>query len=528
VPCAFCLTPGSMTKNHNGARALVVLVVVAVITSCNEPDLYYKPALPDSSSSNYTEGAGATGTAGGRGPVTRPTSVDAPVAPSADGADARPTPLPAGSPCASAEICAEGFCVDGVCCESACEGSCQRCDLPGAAGTCSPVPAGDKGPAGRPACEAQGSETCGRSGVCDGKGACQLHPEGTACGKAKCDPTAGAVASEPKCDGKGACVEGSRRTCAPYRCDAAGIACATSCAAAADCVGAPCVNGLCGKVDNGAKCASADVCKSGLCVDGVCCESACADQCTSCNLAGQEGKCTPVRSGQPVGGRKACAGRGTCGGSCTGQVTCSYPPTTVRCGAAKCSDARETPETFCDGKGECRSATARSCGTGFSCAGDRCATSCEAPDRRCQDGFYCQGDRCQRKKDTGDGNCSSGLQCRSGHCLEDQIGMNRCCERACAASGLACDKAGKCRKRVGEICNQTSECPSGSNCVLPFDTGGSSVCAEGSCGMAGPQSPPAPSARCCVHQKEIPSCSNGAVCEERGEYQACHPPLGST
>src|SRR5688572_12849748 len=44
--------------------------------------------------------------------------------------------------CTVAGACASGHCVDGVCCESACDGVCQRCNLPGSEGRCTPVAKG--------------------------------------------------------------------------------------------------------------------------------------------------------------------------------------------------------------------------------------------------------------------------------------------------------------------------------------------------------------------------------------------------
>ena len=47
-----------------------------------------------------------------------------------------------GGACARAEECMAGlFCVDGRCCDRACDGTCEACNLPGSAGTCTPVPA---------------------------------------------------------------------------------------------------------------------------------------------------------------------------------------------------------------------------------------------------------------------------------------------------------------------------------------------------------------------------------------------------
>jgi hypothetical protein len=44
-----------------------------------------------------------------------------------------------GQACAGAGECLSGFCASGVCCESACNGACQSCAMPGAAGMCRTV-----------------------------------------------------------------------------------------------------------------------------------------------------------------------------------------------------------------------------------------------------------------------------------------------------------------------------------------------------------------------------------------------------
>ena len=44
-----------------------------------------------------------------------------------------------GQTCGSATECATGFCIDGVCCNSACSGTCEKCNLAGLNGVCSAV-----------------------------------------------------------------------------------------------------------------------------------------------------------------------------------------------------------------------------------------------------------------------------------------------------------------------------------------------------------------------------------------------------
>ncbi|MGH7271762.1 MAG: hypothetical protein ACREJ3_15125, partial [Polyangiaceae bacterium] len=46
-----------------------------------------------------------------------------------------------GAACTSAGQCATGHCVDAVCCESACDGTCESCDIAGSPGHCLPIAA---------------------------------------------------------------------------------------------------------------------------------------------------------------------------------------------------------------------------------------------------------------------------------------------------------------------------------------------------------------------------------------------------
>jgi hypothetical protein len=111
--------------------------------------------------------------------------------------------LPPGGPCGRPQDCQMGLsCVDSTCCTTACAGSCEACNLPGSAGTCTPIPAGAD-PAGE--CAAipcggfydgfsGGSDVCYRradvsdaAAVCNGARACvdadilcPTQPRGTA------------------------------------------------------------------------------------------------------------------------------------------------------------------------------------------------------------------------------------------------------------------------------------------------------------------------------------------------------------
>ena len=91
---------------------------------------------------------------------------------------------PDGAVCGGGGECASGICAQGVCCMTACAGTCMSCALAGSAGTCRPVAAGTRDPAGQ--CRDQGAASCGRTGFCDGAGGCQLYAAGTQCAPPSC------------------------------------------------------------------------------------------------------------------------------------------------------------------------------------------------------------------------------------------------------------------------------------------------------------------------------------------------------
>jgi hypothetical protein len=84
-----------------------------------------------------------------------------------------------GTVCGADAECESGACVDGACCSSASCDFCYTCNLPGAAGTCRPVPDGSPEPNGL--CPVQPVSNCGTDGTCNGQGACRTYPDGTIC-----------------------------------------------------------------------------------------------------------------------------------------------------------------------------------------------------------------------------------------------------------------------------------------------------------------------------------------------------------
>ncbi len=293
-----------------------------------------------------------------------------------------------GATCTRGGACAGGNCVDGVCCNTACEGQCEACNVEGSVGTCAPVTGTPRG--ARAACAGAGS-TCG--GACDGmnRAACTYPGMSTECRAAACADGAATLAAT--CDGAGACPMPSTTPCAPYVCGA--TACLTACTANEQCaMGSACISGTCqGRRPNGGMCATANECESGQCVDGVCCNTACNGQCEACDATGALGTCTAV-TGAPHGMRTACAGTGTCGGTCDGtnRAACAYPGMSTSCGAPTCTDS-VARTSACDGAGACGAGSSTPC-VPYRCGATACNTTC-ATANDCAEGFVCRGSVCE-------------------------------------------------------------------------------------------------------------------------------------
>jgi Concanavalin A-like lectin/glucanases superfamily len=147
--------------------------------------------------------------------------------------------VPLGMSCTASAECSTGVCADGVCCRSECNQLCYSCNLPGLAGTCTPVPGGQD-PKGE--CPAQTPNTCGNAGACNGAGACRVHPAGTPCGAQTC--TGSTETSARTCNGAGACLEGTVTNCSPFRCG--GTMCRQTCTNTNQCdLGFTCMGGQC-------------------------------------------------------------------------------------------------------------------------------------------------------------------------------------------------------------------------------------------------------------------------------------------
>lgn len=210
-----------------------------------------------------------------------------------------------GGPCGQDVDCKSNVCAGKVCCNMDCSGACLACDLPGKAGTCTPVPKGLEGVActgtGK-ACNGAGacaSNVMGKAGtICSTDSACytgacngmcrlpNFSPctESAECVSLYCNPAKACAA----CLGPADCINSQ---CAGGRCKvpAGGV-----CEDDGDCVGGVC-NGtthLCAK-DDGKPCANDDDCASHRCNNQQCATCSTLTQATDC----KSGKCDAAANG---------------------------------------------------------------------------------------------------------------------------------------------------------------------------------------------------------------------------------------
>lgn len=400
-----------------------------------------------------------------------------------------------GSQCAMNSECQSAFCVDGVCCNSACTNTCQACSASkkgaGADGTCGPISTGldpDND------CSQDAMSSCGKTGQCNGAGACQLYASGTACGSPICQ---GTVLKAQTCDGLGSCLPAAMgQDCAPYACS--GGACQGACTTNADCAnGYACVMGQCGMpIANGGACTMGAQCASGNCVDGLCCNTACTGLCQACSVTkkgnGSDGVCGPIMVGTDPDNECMQQASSSCGqtGMCSGAGACQLYVQGTSCGTSTCQGTTVTGQ-ICNGMGQCvMDAMGQNCAP-YVCSGGACKNPC-ANSNECIGGYVCTAGACQPVGSPGTP-CAAANDCGSGFCVDGV-----CCDVACTGACQACSTAKKgqgsdgscgpikngtdpdneCAGQPPSTCGQNGQC-NGAGACAKYAAG--TECAAGSC-----------------------------------------------
>jgi hypothetical protein len=343
-----------------------------------------------------------------------------------------------GTPCSAPADCPNAFCVDGFCCAEKCDAICERCDIAGKIGTCSPAPLGQDPDSD---CVQEGEMTCGRTGECSGaRGKCDLYPQSTVCQAQSCQA---GVWTKPKvCDGSGTCTTPTPATadCAPYVCNAQTQSCYSACTTGSECMaGFACsAGGECKKAD-GVTCQAGGECASGFCADGVCCNMACDGTCERCNIAGRLGKCDPIPQNADYDNECNAEPAVTCGntGNCNGNRGCEKWPVTTQCSAAQCSGNVSTLPDMCDGNGNCVDAGTKDC-VPYTCntLTGLCKVQC-ANNGDCQTGYACKTQTQQCLKDVGQ-TCANNSECASNACCSNVCRDTKTDVNHCGACGTAC------------------------------------------------------------------------------------------
>lgn len=292
-------------------------------------------------------------------------------------------------------------------------------------------------------------------------------PLGTAC----------SAATASQC-GSGKCVDG-------HCCDSASCGSCQSCTSGScspvtsgedsdTCTGSSTCDatGAC-KTKVGQPCTATTPCLGGNCVDGVCCDSACNGSCEYCN-GSSPGTCSFI-TGTPKTGHPACAGSGSCQGTCTGsKATCTLPDNATVCRQPSCNATSgvATNEGRCDGQGACKPDVSTVNCTPYICGAAACLTSCSSP-AQCVSGLACINGACQ--------GCPTGQTLCGNTCVNlNGSDRNNCgvCGRTCPCVNggcVACTNLNDCAAGYFDCISNNCVCrqPSLSNPVpeAGFDTG---------------------------------------------------------
>jgi hypothetical protein len=253
------------------------------------------------------------------------------------------------------------------------------------------------------------------------------------------------------------------------------------------------------------------ICGDLACVDGVCCASACDGACEACNVAGNEGSCSPVAAGTDPAEDCATAAGASCGtsGTCDGAGACAFFGDEQTCDDGEtCSVADR-----CDGTGVCRGDVPTTCGPG---EGNECCVG------SCSDGAGCQtsattcADVCTPSSLTigescaGCGGAGAVGVCGGGTThLCDASSHSECMEIGCGGTVYRCTEAGGIWAwRTDPACDDGDACTWGDGC-RGGSCGGNTVscpdttCADRECNGT---------ATCTVSVKSGQVCDDGNLC----------------
>jgi len=306
-----------------------------------------------------------------------------------------------GAACTATNQCNSGICVDGVCCSTTCgtdPNDCQSCNVPGLAGTCSPIPKGQQ-------CRASAG-VCDPAETCDGTSlACP--PDAKSSKNTVCRAAAGGCDIAETCDG-------SSNGCPADVREPGGFVCRAS---------------------------------AGVCDVAESCDGASA-QCPADSFLPNTTLCR--------GAAGVCDSAEYCTGTGSQCPADSLQPNSVNCRVASCTNGVATIGANCTGSSTaCPALQTQNCDP-YVCGPTACFGNCTA-DAQCDTGNYCSAGMCVPKLNPG-AQCSQGNQCLNGDCVDGYC-CNTTCNGQCEACNVK-GKEGTCTAVTGTPVGERLKCSS--------------------------------------------------------------------